>query len=309
MFPKEFSQQPHLPEASSAVSTAFDRYFSGSRPIFWISSVFQNSEGGALDEWNLWTTTRNSCEALLSPQLLLYLSPRQGGPMETRKAAACLAGMEAGGICAGAPQCDSSSNIDREQFLNRQKAPVHFVLGDDLRKGPSQDFVAADGKSTPAFYVWSSSDVLSRGIAPASVQDRVVIVGGAYAKAGDRHDTPIGRMDGARILANAISTGDRMLGGRHVSDFTTNILAMVLATIALVGFLKLKPIFFGLAFFAGMLAVYAGSLHLADANAAITIVRGTIGLTAVLVGGESVFTFFKDLVCRRLGWRAFLNNS
>ncbi|CDZ49752.1 CHASE2 domain-containing protein [Neorhizobium galegae] len=309
MFPRELTHQAKGSGEPSAMSTAFDQHFLGTRPIFWISSVFQNSEGGGLDEWNLWTTTQNSCEALLSPQLLLYLWPRQGSPVETRKAAACLASAETGGTCAVAPRCDSSANIDHEGLMNRRKAPVRFVLGDDLQKGPSQDFVTTDGKSKPAFYLWSSGDVLSRGIAAASVQDRIVIIGGAYAKAGDRHDTPIGRMDGARVLANAISTGDRMLEARHVSDFTTNALTVLLATIALVGFLNLKPIFFGLAYFASMLAVYAGALHLADANTAVTIVRGTIGLTAILIGVESVFAFVKDLLCHRLGWRAFLNNS
>ncbi|MGF6178265.1 CHASE2 domain-containing sensor protein [Ensifer sp. 4252] len=309
MFPREFAQQAYLTEGPSAVFTAFDRHFSGSRPIFWISSVFQNSEDGAIDEWNLWTIAQNSCEALLSPQLLLYLSPRQADPMATRQAAACLVGAEADDICTAAPRCDSNAKIDREQLLPRQKTPVHFVLGDDLRKGPSQDFVWAGGRSKPAFYVWSAGDVLGRGVAPASVEDRVVIIGGAYAKATDRHDTPIGRMDGARVLANAISTGDRMLEARHVPEVLTSALTVALATVALVGFMKLKPIFFGLAYFAGMLAVYAGALHVADANTATTIVRGTIGLTAILIGVESVFAFFKDLLYHRLGWRAFLNNS
>lgn len=308
MFPRELTPAPSSFDEVKAVPSAFDAYFSGSRPVFWMSTVFQNSENELLDEWSLWTTPKDSCEALLSPQLLLHLFPKQGGAEETRNASACLARRTDGAMCTAVSQCDDSSAVNYSALDSRRNTPVHFVLGDNLKQGPSQDFVSLNGRSSPAFYVWSSGDLLNRGLDPASIHDRVVIIGGAYAKANDRHDTPIGRMDGARVLANAISTGDRSLEAGKLSPVIVGGIIAMLSIIALVGFLLLKPIFFGLLYFAAMLAVYVIAVHTADISTSALIVRGTIGFTAISIGLESIITFFQDL-SRGRGWRSVLNEA
>lgn len=165
------------------------------------------------------------------------------------------------------------------------------------------------GRSEPAFYVWSSGDVASKGVASASIKDRVVIIGGAYASANDRHETPVGRMDGARILANAVSTGNRTLEATALPAWLVDVVIATLSVLSLYGFLTFKPIVFGVLGFGTLMITYACALHLYDVSIASLVARGTIGLTAVLIGTKSFLDLLCDLAVKRRGWRSLLENS
>jgi len=306
MFPRELI--PTESGEMKTVSTPFDDFFSEARPLYWTSTMFQNSEGHQLDEWTLWTTPQGSCEALLAPQLLLHLHRQFRSTDGLHEAAAHLAKADGREGCEQSPSTVRTSAEIYAGLEDRQKAPVYYVLGDDLDQGPSQDLVDLAGRSEPAFYVWSAGEVLSKGVASASIKDRVVIIGGAYAGANDRHDTPVGRMDGARILANAVSTGDRTLEAETLPPLLITVVITTLSVLSLYGFLTFKPIIFGVLGFGTLVITYASAIHLYDVSTASLVARGTIGLTAVLIGTKSFLDLLHDLVIERLGWRSLLEN-
>jgi hypothetical protein len=73
------------------------------------------------------------------------------------------------------------------------------------------------------------------------VQDRLVIIGGSFLNSGDFHQTPLGTMPGAILLANAVHALDRFGTPREPSLFKRSSVLLVLAIVSALLFHKLRP--------------------------------------------------------------------
>lgn len=305
IFPRELLATENELQFSTE-PTSFDGLFDPGRNLFWTNSIFQTGDSQKISAWNLWETPANTCNAILSPQLLLQQLEKT---TSIKRLEACLGAQDRGNLCKAQIGCRPEYADFGEGLLNRKTAPVHFVLSDDGLHGPSSEMIRRDdGSRTPALYTWSAGDVLDRPMADLAFTGRTVIIGGAYAQANDRHDTPVGPMEGMRVIANAIATSQPVLSAPIASASLTAAVSTALSIVGLIAFLRLKPIVFGSLYFALALAVYSVLVHAGGPDMAVSVLSHTIGLTAVLVGTESLLSLLLDLIVRRRGWHAIMND-
>jgi adenylate cyclase len=143
----------------------------------------------------------------------------------------------------------------------------------------------------------SYTDLLSGRVPPSAVRGKIAIVGQTDPALGDVHQAPLGAADlmpGPEIQANAIAT---VLGGEPLqpaSGFVDVLLIVILAAIAPLGALLLRPwgvvavsaLAVALFLVAAALAFKGGTI-VAVTYPLVALVVGTAGAIAVLFAGEA----------------------
>jgi len=141
----------------------------------------------------------------------------------------------------------------------------------------------------------SYSDVLHGRFAPGAVAGRIVVVGPTAPTFQDRHDTPVGRMSGAELQANAIWTALHGNPLRSAPDWVAPTATLVAAVVA-----PLLALVLGLGLTAGAAvalgAAYAGAAQWGMSNgivlpAAAPLIALAAGLLAAVVGRYACATF------------------
>lgn len=208
-----------------------DDYVGKDKPIYRVNLLFERGDDIKIRNWNLWETPKGACEALLSPQLLLFLldSARQD---DLKAIASHLADRDRLG---NRPEnCSPSTTGHDLSWVTglHKNAAIDFVFGATDATHPAfGDVSFPNGVGpVPALTQWSAETFRDKKIIPEVFAGRYIIIGASHLASGDFHDTPAGEMEGMRIVANAIAISSVTL--------TVGLLATILAVDSFVELFK-----------------------------------------------------------------------
>ncbi len=267
-------------------------------PVFWTSVLFRKDADHKVREWRLWEYSCDPLEIVLSPQLIVN-SVTRGGLTEVERVRQGLTGN------SGCPASDGDlpTGDMPDWLLNTVVlSPINYVFG-----RTSQPYNDVSGR--PMLSEWPAVDVLEKGLSAAAVTDRTVIIGASRADGGDNHLTPIGSMEGMRIIANAVATGPSVFGIRAPSKFESFLLPLLLTGVGVVLLKWLKLVFFGLAMLLVTTSFYALIASVYGPATAINAIALGIALAALFFVFESILQFIYELIVERRGWRALVNKE
>ena len=234
-------------------ATPFDDLVARAPGIHWGAPLFQQDADGQVRRWNLWTATCGTDgRPLVRPSIQLLLAGLLDGDAAQRAALAqALEGAvpaECGQADAGCapgraaehgeghageaadghhPAAEGKTRLGAREVHLRPHATAERVVYQipwHLAAGESRPTVELDGRQVPVLAVRPAAAVAGAAD-PASaawLKGHVTIIGASLQDARDSYLTPIGRMPGALIVANAVqSLGHH--GELHTPDLTQTI--------------------------------------------------------------------------------------
>lgn len=265
-------------------------------PVFWTSVLFRKDGDGKVREWRLWEPACDPGALLLSPQIIVSALV-QGGPMEVSRVQQALAGQ------SGCAPSGATPAVAPPDWLRDVTAlsPINFVFG-----RISQPYSDASGR--PMLTEWSAVDVLEKGLAASAIANRTVIIGSSRID-DDNHLTPIGQMEGMRIIANAVATGLDVVSIRAPSLIEGIILMLLPTSLAVLMLKRLKLVFSGVAILVTSVIFFAVAARIYGPANAIGALSWSVPLVGIFFALESALQFLSDLFIRKRGWQAFLNRE
>lgn len=143
-----------------------------------------------------------------------------------------------------------------------------------------------------------------RAVADDLFVDRFVVIGATHAEAHDAHLTPLGRLPGVVILANAIVSAPAALSSLPLSPW-----GRTLAALALFGALaaisrRLRPLVAAIVVALACLALAPALGRLIAPPSALEIIFAALAMLALFASLESAIEMARDWRAR--GWRAML---
>lgn len=295
LFPRELAPN------GSAFPTVFDQYFVPGKPLYWVSVLFEERDGAKIRNGNLWEVPTGTCHALLSPQLFSY-AHEKGGITMVEYAQDYLA--------RGAPGCLGRAAVapdDAPDWLKTadKSAPIQFSFP---KSEMAMSRMTIRGSSDPALIQLSAYQFAQRPVASSALANRFVIIGNSYAANGDSHDTPIGEMEGMRVIANAVANANNALEAkswRIVAGVT--VYSMLLGGIVAFLTAALKALVSGpLALLVGIVIYTVCNVHLGS-TAAQSVVRNAIVIWVLVTALQSLESICRGIIVERRSWRSFLN--
>ncbi len=243
---------PHsLPEERA---TPFDDLAARAPGVHWGAPLFQQDADGQVRRWNLWTATCGTDGVpLVRASIQLLLAGLLDGDATQRAALTrALEGVvpaDCGQADAGSapgraaehreghgeeaadghhPAAAGKTRLGAREVHLRPQATAERVVYQipwHLAEGESRPTVEHDGRAVPVLAVRPAAAVAG-ATDPASaawLKGHVAIIGASFQEARDSYMTPIGRMPGALIVANAVQS----LG--HHGELRTPDLAQTIA--------------------------------------------------------------------------------
>jgi len=296
LFPRELALN------GSALPTDFDQYFVIGKPLYWVSVLFEERDGAKIRNANLWEVPTGTCHALLSPQLFSY-ALEKGGITMVEYAQDYLARQ--------APGCVERAGValdDLPDWLKTvdKSAPIQFSFP---KSELAMSRMTIQGSSDPALIQLSAYQFAQRPVAASALANRFVIIGNSYAASGDFHDTPIGEMEGMRVIANAVAHSNNAPEAKSwpmVASIT--VYSMLLGGIVVFLTSGLKALVSGpLALLVGIVIYTVCNVHLGSA-AAQSVVRNAIVIWVLVTALQSLESICRGIIVERRSWRSFLND-
>lgn len=172
--------------------------------------------------------------------------------------------------------------------------------------------LAMKGRETPAFRRISARSLLDarRAILPArAVSDelfasRLIIIGASHADAHDLHLTPLGRLPGAVVVANAIVSAPAILNSLGLGPFGRTLAAFALFAALAAMSLRFRAVVAGVIVALACLILLPLLGRIVAPSNALEIVFSALAMLALFAGFESAIDLAQ--AWRRLGWRALL---
>ena len=196
-----------------------------------------------------------------------------------------------------------------------QEAHISFLFGPaDADGGPR--VTRADGREVALFrHVSARTLVDARGaaLAPASVSDepfagRFVVIGASHADAHDAHLTPIGRLPGALVAANAIAGAPAILDAADIGPGGRTLIALALFGAMAFATLRLRAAVAGLVVALFCLAGLPALGRIVAPSSALEIVASAIAMLATFAALETLLEIAAALRAGQ-GWRVVLKPS
>lgn len=300
LFPRELSFDPDG-NSLPALPSDFDRHFKIGKPLFWVNVLFEVGEGDKIRNWNLWEVPKGACQALLSPAMLTYAF-NLGGTAMVETAQRYLGSRE-GADCALEGQ-DMPSAVPRWLSDAEKSSAIQFSFP---KSDTAMSAMMVEDGHGPALIQLSGYQFAQRPIAASALVDRFVIIGNSYASNGDFHDTPIGEMEGMRVIANAVANSTKAIAA---AEYSTKV-AVILSSIFLAGLVAFLTFTFKslisapLALLVGIVVYTACNINL-GASAAQSVVQYAIVIWVLVIALESVESICRGFLEGR-SWRSFLN--
>jgi len=300
LFPRELSLDTSgnsLPVAP----TDFEQHFKAGKPLFWVNVLFDVGDGGKIRNWNLWEVPKGGCEAVLSPALLAYAY--KSGGMAMAETAQKYLGARYGQDCE---EKHLQDGVTVPAWLSEadKSSPIQFSFP---RTDSAMSAVMVEDGKVPALVQLSAFQFAQRPVASSAMSDRFVIIGNSYDSNGDFHDTPIGEMEGMRVIANAVANSTKAI---KAAEYSTK-LAVVLSSMFLGGLVAFatftfKPLISApVALLVGIAVYTVCNINLGPA-AAQSVAEYAVVIWALVIALESVESICRGFLKGR-GWRSFLN--
>lgn len=178
--------------------------------------------------------------------------------------------------------------------------------------GAPAPHVALNGRETPAFRRISARSLLDgrRAILPArAVSDdlfagRLMVIGASHADAHDMHLTPLGRLPGLVVIANAMVSAPAVLDSLDLGPWGRTLAALVLFAALAAASLRLRAFVAGVIVAVACLALLPVLGRIVAPSSALEIVFSALAMLALFAGFESAIEVAQDW--RRRGWRVVL---
>lgn len=292
-------------EALAPQPTIFAPVVAESAAIIPVASLALADSDGVVRRWRL---TQPECgktraRAYPAPQLVAFAA-KQGRAradldafLDWRANVAC--GAAAGPRPAWPPNPAQEANISF-LFSGAPGAPVDSVA-------------IGEGRETPLFRripARSLIDAKGATLAAASVSaepfaGRYVVIGASHSETFDDHLTPIGRLPGATIVANAIAGAPAILGARMVGPFARTVVALILFALLALVTTRLRGSVAGVVAMVALLAVLPLLGRMFAPSTALEIAATALAMLAAFAALEALF----DILAGwrgGLGWRALM---
>lgn len=174
----------------------------------------------------------------------------------------------------------------------------------------------ADGRETPVFRRISARtliDAQGLALAPARIADapfagRFVVIGASHADTFDEHATPIGRLPGAVIAANAIAGAPAILGAARIGDAARTLIALALFAAMAAVSARLRASAASVVVVLICLALLPLLGRLVAPSSALDIVASALAMLALFAALSSLWEIVSGWRAG-LGWRVLLKSS
>lgn len=293
--------------ASGSAATPYDGDVEGKPNIMWVSALNQPGGDGQVRRVRLWQVVCDGASGTVFPSAALAVRARlaEGGArrdaltefLETRAAVEC------GRATMPEPQWPKAA---------AQDSMLPYVFGDS-GTAPARLRVKQDGRAlvllrriSAARLVRQTGDVME----PAGEVDadpfegRVVVIGASYTGNGDVHDTPLGAMPGALVIANSIVQSKTMVETRPISASVINLLSLLMFLVFAILARYLVPV-------AALVGIFLVSLAGLFAVSRIAGFESGVSMLGAALSGFAVFKLV-DMLARialdvpKRRWRAIL---
>ncbi|MGO8149660.1 CHASE2 domain-containing protein [Rhizobium leguminosarum] len=298
LFPKELSVGEDG-KTRPLGQVSFDSHFTEGKPLYWVNVLFEQQDDLKIRNWNLWELPEGSCRALLAPQLL-HFAHNEGGAKTVRLAEDYLGARE--GI-----DCPKLQFPKIPEWLPslEKSAPIQFSFP---RSNTAVSPITIRDSGAPALLQLSAFPFTKRPVAASALKGRFVIIGNSYADNGDFHDTPIGEMEGMRIIANAVANSPNAIEANSPWKTTAIIVSsMLLGGVVTLLTLALKPLIAGPISLGFGIAIYiVCNIHWGPV-AAHSVIQNGIVIWVLAIAFESLESICRGIFIDGRRWRSFLN--
>ena len=156
-------------------------------------------------------------------------------------------------------------------------------------------------------------DAQGGALAPARIADapfagRFVVIGASHAETFDEHPTPIGRLPGALIAANAIAGAPAILGAARIGDVGRTGLALALFAAMAAVSARLRAAAAGVVVTLICLATLPLLGRLVAPSSALDIVAAALAMLAAFAAAQSLWEIVAGWRSE-LGWRVLLKSA
>ncbi|RWY87337.1 CHASE2 domain-containing protein [Rhizobium leguminosarum] len=278
---------------------SFDRHFTDGKPLYWVNVLFEQQDDLKIRNWNLWELPEGSCRALLAPQLL-HFAYNKGGAKTVRLAEDYIGARE--GIDCPKRQF---SEIPEWILTLEKSAPIQFSFP---RSNTAISPTTIPESGAPALVQLSAFPFAERPVAASALKGRFVIIGNSYADNGDFHDTPIGEMEGMRIIANAVANSPNVIEANSPWKTTAvTVCSMLVGGVVTLLTMALKPLIAGPMSLGFGIAIYiVCNIHWGPV-AAHSVIQNGIVIWVLAIAFESLESICRGIFIDGRGWRSFLN--
>jgi len=284
-------------QALAAQPMVFADAVAGRADIRAAASLALTDGDGVARRWTLSQTDCAAGRAYPSPQLLAFAAAQRapGAALDAylgwRARAAC--GKDAG------PRPDWPRNP-------AETANISFLF-DGAAGGLAPEVRGVDGRETALFRripARSLIDAKGAPLPPASVSGepfagRFVIVGASHGESHDLHMTPLGRMPGAVVVANAVAGAPAILGAAPLGRLGRTLIALALFAALAAATARLRAAVAGLVVTLLCLAALPILGRLVAPSSALEIVAAALAMLAGFAALETLLEIAQ-------GWRAGL---
>jgi CHASE2 domain-containing sensor protein len=269
------------------------------------ASLATADSDGVVRRWRLTQAVcgKDGARAYPSPQLVALLAKdgRARGDLDAflnwRAQAAC------GGLAGPRPAWPANPAQDANisyLFSGAPAAPVEAATLPDgretpvFRRIPARSLIDAKGATLSA-----------GGVSDEPFAGRFVVIGASHAETFDDHLTPIGRLPGAIIVANAVAGAPAILGARMVGPFAKTLVALALFALLATATTRLRGSVAGVVAMVATLTVLPFLGRIFAPSTALEIVATALAMLAAFAALEALLDILSGWR-GGLGWRALL---
>ncbi len=224
-----FSRNGSGPATPVVVRSPYDAGVAGKANVLWVTTLNDIGSDRAVRRIKLWQTVCEGQGGTAYPSVTLVTAARLIEGSSRTSAMAAFLKSRADAECAGTKPAPADWPL-----VQSESVAVPYVIANNA-EAPAQLRITQGGKETVALRRISAGRLVSFAngeAAPMGEIDRdpfagrVAIIGASYTASADIHETPLGTMPGALILANSVIQAQSMVETVPASPFVRDLLAL-----------------------------------------------------------------------------------